>query len=278
MPTLARKDVLPESSVFYSTFETNNHERFFASGRRKRLVLDSLEDSREKAEGKVLHVCQVVLDDRHIMIAALENEIAPYSNWMQSTHGSLAAAINRQEKREGPLGCRRPTTHPAENDECLLRMMFAIDYLPVKAGLVDSPEHYKYSTYGFFAHGKKQNWTDELVRPLAYQNLGNSPEERQKAYRELGRKYYREGRLDEYMDAMLKRRPVGSEKYRRERSKYLSEVTRRERLKRAAGWAMIESVGFAFQGTALRGHKMLEAFDVLVREIVAPGPDPPRPI
>lgn len=278
MPTMARKDVLPEGCVFYSMYETNNHETFFASGGRKRLVLNTLEESRAKAEGKVIQFGQVVLDERHIMVLGLEHERKFFSKWMQSAHSSLAATINRQDDRTGHLGRRRPTTHPSDDDECLLKMMLATEYLPVKAGLVESPEQFKYSSYHFFGRGKKLPWTEAIARPLVYERLGSTDKERQIAYRELGRKYYREGRLDDYMDAMLKGRPVGSEKYRQERSRYLSEVTRWERLKRAAGWAMLESVAFSYRPTLVRGLKLSEAFEALVWEIVAPGPDPPRPI
>jgi len=259
-------------------FETNNNEPRFASGRRKRLVLNRLEQFRGKTEGKVVEFGHVVLSDRHILILGLIEDFAPFSDWMQAVHCSLVATINKQEKRTGHLGRRRPTTHPAEQDECLLKMLFAIDYLPVKVGEVESPEQVTYSSYHFFARGKELPWTKEITRPAVYQRLGNTDLERQKAYRELGRKFYQEGILDEYMDEMLKGRPVGTEKYRRARSKFLAEVSRKERLMRAAGWVFAESFGVAYQRSPLRILKWFDAIETLVREVVAPGPDPPRPL
>jgi len=278
MATQARKDVLPEGALFYSQFETNNHETLFASGRRKRLVLNTLESSRHKAEGEVVQLAHVVLDERYIAVLGLKDKREFYSKWMQSAHTSLAGTINRQEKRKGHLGRCRPTTHPADDEECLKRLMFACDYLAVWLGLVDSPEQFKHSAYHYYARGKKLPWTEELTRPPFYLELGNTDEERQKAYRKLGRQYYEQGLLDDYIKAMLQGRPVGREKYRKERSKFLNEVTRRERLKRAGGRAL-EAIGwYAFCPTAYRVREMFDAIEALVFEVVAPGPDPPRPL
>ena len=278
MATMARRDVLPEGAAFYSLFETNNHETFFASARRKRLVLNTLESSRHKAEGKVVQFGQIVLDERYVMVAGLRDKREFYSKWMQSAHTSLAGTINRQDKRKGHLGCRRPTTHPADDEECLKRLIFACDYLPVKLGLVDSPEQFRHSTYHYYGRGKKLPWTEELTRPPFYLELGHTDEERQKAYRELGRHYYEQGLLEDYMKAMVQGRPVGSEKYRRERSKFLNEVSRRERLKRAGGRALEEIGWYAFCPSAYRVSRMFDAIEALVFEVVAPGPDPPRPL
>ncbi len=278
MPTLARKDVLPEGSVFSSQFETINNEPFFASGRRKRLVLDTLEKSRNKAEGQVIQMGLLVLDERYIAVLGLLGEPGFYSKWMQSAHTSLAGNINRQEKRKGHLGSRRPSTHPVGDEECLKRLLFATDYLPVYVGLVDSPEQFRDSTYQYYARGKKMPSTDAITRPPFYQALGTTDEERQRAYRKLGRQYYRQGLLNDYMRALLVDRPLGSEKYRRERSRYLNEVSRRERLKRAGGRAL-EAIGwYAFCPTAYRVSNMYKALGALVMEVVAPGPDPPRPL
>jgi len=275
---MARKDVLPEGSVFYSMFETNNHENFFARPNRKRLVLNTLEESRQHAEGKVAQFGHTVLDDRYFLIAGLEDKREYYSNWMQAAHTSLAGTINRLEERTGHMGGCRPTTHPADDEECLLKLLFACDYLAVKLGLVDSPEHFKHSAYHYYGRGKKLPWTDEITRPACYERLGDTDTERQRAYRKLGRKYYEQGLLDDNIKAMLKGRPVGAEKYRRARSKFLGEVTRRERLKRAGGHLFEASLAYAFVPTGPRVLKFFKAIEALVFEVVAPGPDPPRPL
>ena len=276
MPTVARKDVLPEGSVFYSMFETINHETFFGGANRKRLVLNTLEEFRHHTEGKVAQFGHIALDERYIVIAGLEDNREYYSKWMQAAHTSLAGTINRLEKRKGHVGCRRPTTHPAEDEECLMKLMFACDYLAVKLSLVDSPEQFKHSAYHYYARGKKLPWTEEITRPAFYERLGDTDKERQRAYRKLGRKYYEQGLLDEYIKAMLKGRPVGSEKYRRERSNFLAEVSRRERLKRAGANLFDASVAYALCPTGPRVLKFLKAIEDLVTEVVAPGPDPPR--
>ena len=71
-------------------------------------------------------------------------------------------------------------------------MMFYGDANPVKAGMVSHPSRYQYSSYHYYAYGKKNRFSERLTPPPEYLALGKTPAERQKRYRE---------RCDEYLRA-----------------------------------------------------------------------------
>ena len=69
-----------------------------------------------------------------------------------------------------------------ESDESLLRVMTYIDLNQKMVGMVVHPNDNRYSSYNYYVYGKE----DRLITPApTYISLGNTPIERQKAYREL---------------------------------------------------------------------------------------------
>jgi putative transposase len=73
-----------------------------------------------------------------------------------------------------------------DGEAYLLTCMRYIELNPVRAGMVDHPGEYAWSSYGANAQGK----CDELITPHpVYQALDTSTEARRKAYRELFRNH-----------------------------------------------------------------------------------------
>ena len=69
-----------------------------------------------------------------------------------------------------------------EDDKYLLTAGLYIERNPVKAGLVKDPAEYEWSSYKVYAYGTKDCLVD--LDPH-YLSLGNTQEERQRAYREI---------------------------------------------------------------------------------------------
>jgi len=172
-----------------------------------------------------------VLDDRYAFAGALAGINKPYSEWMQSAHGRLAGRFNKREKRQGPLGMKRPTTHTTPDEETLKRLMFALDYLPVRIGLVDRPEDHEYTTYNYYAHGRQLPWMAEFSRPAWYEALGKTEKRRQRRYRRLAREYYQRGKLDECLTGLLEGREVGPKRFKRIKAEFMNSVRSHQRRK-----------------------------------------------
>jgi putative transposase len=120
------------------------------------------------------------------------DSIQTLGNWMRNAHSRFGQGYNRRHQRQGKVAYDRPKTKEVDAKGGLLEVMFYGDANPVKAGMVSHPSRYLYSSYQFYAYGKKSRFTEKLTPPPEYLALGNSSAERQRRYRELCDAYLRE--------------------------------------------------------------------------------------
>lgn len=124
-------------------------------------------------------------------------------NWMRAAHFAFGSWYNKRNNREGKVAYDRPKTVPVVSDEQLLTLMAYIDANPVRAGLVKHPSQYEFSSHNFYARGDKNEFTEALDVPTAYLELGKTPKQRQKRYRQHIDIYLRDAGL-------INDEPVGS--------------------------------------------------------------------
>lgn len=80
-----------------------------------------------------------------------------------------------------------------EDDTYMLRAMTYGDLNGVRCGRDKEPEDAEWSSYGYYAYGEN----DPLITPApSYLTLGETPEERQKAYREMVRALIHQDRIN----------------------------------------------------------------------------------
>jgi putative transposase len=79
-------------------------------------------------------------------------------------------------------------------EDYLLACQRYIELNPVRAGMVEHPAEYRWSSYRANAQGEH----DPLIQPhMVYNTLGNDPTSRQVAYRDLFRHELEPGLVDE---------------------------------------------------------------------------------
>ena len=83
--------------------------------------------------------------------------IRELGNWMRRAHSRFGAGYNRRHNRQGKVAYDRPKTSEIENDQQVLRVMFYGDVNPVRAGMVSHPSKYGFSSYKYYACGKRGN-------------------------------------------------------------------------------------------------------------------------
>jgi putative transposase len=136
-----------------------------------------------------------VMGDTKSMI---EQSIDALGDWMRNAHSCFAQQYNRRHNRRGKVACERPKTKEVDDEEGLLTVMFYGDANPVRAGMVCHPKSYRWSSYQFYAYGKRDEVTAHLTPPPAYLALGRTPAERQRKYRQRCDAYLRsKGLLDD---------------------------------------------------------------------------------
>ena len=192
---IARKYCMPPRSVFHLMWRMIEGKFFLQTTRMKQAYVNALVNARKKAGGMAQLHSLCIMDNHVHMIGALTQDHHPMSHWLQAAHTSVAKLINKTRNRQGPVAIGRPKNTLTEDDHHMLKLMFYLDYNPVRAGLVAEPGDYRWATYNHYAHGEEVACDRVIVHPRCYKRLGNTPKKRQQKYRRLARDYALENGL-----------------------------------------------------------------------------------
>ncbi len=130
---------------------------------------------------------------------------------MQAVGRRYVAHFNRRYARRGTLWEGRYRATVIEGERFFLLASRVVELAPVRSHLVTAPEDYRWSSYRHHIGLT----VDSLItdHPL-YWALGNTPFERQRAYRELCEQVLDERETTQLMQATLKGWVLGSDTYR----------------------------------------------------------------
>lgn len=123
-----------------------------------------------------------VLMDNHFHLLATPGTEAGLPKLMQAVGRRYVQQFNRRHRRTGTLWEGRYRATVVQDDRYLLTCMAYIDLNPVRAGLVQRPADWRWSSHRHYI-GQVQ---DRLItpHPLAW-SLGNTPFAREAAYADL---------------------------------------------------------------------------------------------
>ena len=118
----------------------------------------------------------------HVHLLATPKVATSMARLMQSIGRIYVQYFNARHGRTGTLWEGRYKAAIVDDERYLVTCMRYIELNPVRAGMVIEPSDYLWSSHRANALGEN----DDLLEPHpTYQRLGNSPETRQTAYREL---------------------------------------------------------------------------------------------
>ena len=126
--------------------------------------------------------------------------------------------INRTYNRSGTLWEGRFRSSIIEQQHYLFVCQRYIEMNPVRAGIVNHPGEYHWSSYRINGQGDK---SDLITHHVLYQNLAHNDEERQFAYWELCRHELEPGEIDKIRKATNGNFALGSSRFSEEISKML---------------------------------------------------------
>jgi hypothetical protein len=196
-----------------------------ASKQVRRMFLDCFFKFIGRSGGEVAVYAFVVMSNHFHMAAELLKQASCMSSWARSGLSSFGLKYNRMNNRKGPLAQDRFKSAVTEDAEAMKRLMFYIDWNPVRAGMCDHPSKYPFSSYRYYAMGEVNAWTTHITPPLWYLELGATPEERQKRYQSECDRYYREELLFEESEAD-DAQALGTKRFQQERRKLLRALGR----------------------------------------------------
>jgi len=118
--------------------------------------------------------------------------------------------INRRYGRTGTLWDSRYKSSLVEPEGYFLACQRYIELNPVRAGIVDDPAHYRWSSYRANALGQP----DATLTPHpAYRDLGFGDRARQAAYRALFRAQLESDAIDDIRLALSQNQPLGNQRF-----------------------------------------------------------------
>jgi len=186
----------------------NNRNPIFCANHDCLYFLDCLQRARLE-HGLVIHA--YVLMTNHLHLLASPEHEASLPKTLQSVGRRYVQHFNYAYKRTGTLWEGRYRATLIDSERYLLTCMRYIELNPVRAGMVDHPANYPWSSYRSNAIGDR----DSLLVPHEhYRRLGSSIEERQYAYRHLFRAQLPTADIDAIRDATQKAWVLGSDRFR----------------------------------------------------------------
>jgi putative transposase len=169
-----------------------------------------LEFLRKAAEKYEVAVHAYVLMTNHVHLLVTPAAPEGISGMMQSLGRRYVRYFNDRYHRTGTLWEGRFHGSLVQDDHYLLACYQYIELNPVRAGMVNDPAAYRWSSYGHNALGKE----DPLVTPHSrYLEFGRSPSVRCKAYRKMVASCLDPSLLDAVRDAARGNRIFGTHKF-----------------------------------------------------------------
>lgn len=169
----------------------NNRQACFFADEDYRFYLDRLGEHAAKA-GCRIHAYVLMTNHVHLLVSA-ERRSAP-GDMMKALGQRYVQYVNRGYRRSGTLWEGRYRSCPIQAEAYLLACQRYIELNPVRAGMVEHPADYRWSSYRANGQGE----SDPLVQPHErYLALGSEPTQRQATYRELFRHELEPGMVDD---------------------------------------------------------------------------------
>ncbi|MCV2359491.1 transposase [Paucibacter sp. TC2R-5] len=185
----------------------NNHQPIVLDDADRQHYLNQLH---ECAATHKVAIHAYVLMDNHLHLLATPEVDQGISQMMQALGRRYVVWFNHKYGRSGTLWEGRFRAALIDSERYLMACMRYIELNPVRAGMCASAEAYPWSSC---AHHLGRR-SDPLINDHAlFWSLGNTPFERELAYRELLDQGLPEPERLQFHDAAMKGRPIGSPEF-----------------------------------------------------------------
>ena len=172
-------------------------------------------------QGAIQHGCAIqayVMMTNHVHLLVTHQTRDSISRTIQHVGRHYVNYVNHHYGRSGTLWEGRHKGSVISSDAYLLACSRYIELNPVRAGMVEEPGDYRWSSYRSNAFGENNT----LLEPhVTYQVLGNMPESRQYAYRELFQNALDARQMHAIRSAAQTGTPLGNDCFREQIEKAL---------------------------------------------------------
>jgi len=188
----------------------NNRQATFFSDEDYKAFLDWLKTGAQK-HGCAIHAYVLMTNHFHLLVTPEQKE--SISKMIQFVGRHYVTYFNRTYQRSGTLWEGRHKGCIVDTERYLLTCARYIELNPVRAGIVNTPSEYRWSSYRTNALGEK----NEIVEhhPL-YLTLGLTTEKRRYSYRELFSNALASDQLHFLRATAQTGTPLGNDRFRKQ--------------------------------------------------------------
>jgi len=166
-------------AIYHVTTRCNNEQFSFQQEKDFTLYLEVLAKAKKKYETKIHAYC---ITNNHVHLLIETPEKNNISQFMQYLNGNYSKKYNRLHAKTGHFWGERFHSTIIDSDHYFMNALVYIEMNMARAKAVIDPKDWKWSSYHSHAFGEYDSILD--LHPL-YDELGSTPEERQKHYREI---------------------------------------------------------------------------------------------
>jgi putative transposase len=179
MTGIPRNQIIYDGCLFHVAWRCHNKTWLLRDEGIKRLYYDLLLKYRDKYE-MIFYGYHFM--ENHVHLIGEMKSVELFSDFFRLVNNLFARQTNRRMRRRGQVVMERIKSLPIETDDHLLSVMAYADLNGVRAGRDKTPEDSVWSSYNYYAHGKK----DDLLTPApSYLALSDNPVQRQIQYRTI---------------------------------------------------------------------------------------------
>jgi len=179
MARYPRYFILKDKCYFHITWQCHNKDWLLKEDWAKKHYYNLLLKHHRDYAVQIHSFCFM---DSHPHLTGYCNNAKMLSDMMRRINTSMAKAINKYYQRRGQAIMDRFKSPIIETDQDLLSIMAYIDLNPVRARMVPHPTKYRWSSYAYYAYGKK----NPLITPApSYLGLAETHTGRQNIYRKM---------------------------------------------------------------------------------------------
>lgn len=165
-------------AFYHITSRGNEHQDIFKSDTERERFLSYLESAAERY-GAVIHIYCLMSNHYHLLLETPEENL---SQIMRHINGAYTTYFNTKRQRAGHLFQGRYKAIIIDADEYAGELSRYIHLNPVRAGIVNRPEAYRWSSYQYYNGKKPPKWL-KVDFILSYFGRGKS--KAQEKYREF---------------------------------------------------------------------------------------------
>ena len=155
----------------------HDHNAVFIDGRDYDYYLSNLIEWKTHYEVGVYAYCLMTNHVHLILVPHADG--SSISSLMRRLSARQGRRVNRLERRVGTLWSGRFKSSVVDTDRYLMACLRYVELNPVRAGIVDRPESYPWSSYSQRLGLNNESWLDS--DPVT-ESLGATPEARRRAY------------------------------------------------------------------------------------------------